>query len=370
MNIGLVKEIKNHEYRVALTPGCVSEYISSGHRVLVEKNAGVDSGYEDLEYMDAGAEIIIDSKDVWAKSDMIIKVKEPIRAEYKYLRKGLLLYTYLHLAANRPLTNALIKSQTTSIAYETITDKSGGLPCLTPMSEIAGRMSAFEGAKYLEKTYGGRGILLSGVPGVARGNITVIGGGNVGINACKIAVGLGASVAVLDTNIKRLAYFDDIFGSKIQTLYSSPTNIKECLRFSDIVIGAVLIPGTKAPKLIQRDDLPLLKKGSVLVDVAVDQGGCFETTVATTHQKPTFVVDDIVHYCVANMPGAVPRSATLALTNTTLGIGIEVANKGFEQAVHDNPNLRAGVNTFKGIITYNGVADAFGMESQDIQSLI
>jgi alanine dehydrogenase len=369
MKIGLVREIKNHEYRVAITPGGISDYVSAGHEALVEKGAGVGSGFDDAEYLAIGAKMM-SAEEVWGNADMVVKVKEPIASEYKYLHNGLVLYTYLHLAADKALTDALLASQTTAIAYETITDAAGGLPCLVPMSEIAGRMAAFEGAKYLEKTYGGRGILLSGVPGVERGNIAIIGGGNVGINACKIAVGLGANVTVLDTNLKRLAYLDEIFGGYIQTIFSSPSNIRTCLENADAVIGAVLIPGRKAPKLVSKQDLSLMKKGSVLVDVAVDQGGCFETTKATTHENPTFIVDGVVHYCVANMPGAVARTATLALTNTTHSFGLEIANLGFEEAIRQNRFLQRGVNTMKGKITCEGVADAFGMCATDINSMI
>ncbi|MDR1953614.1 MAG: alanine dehydrogenase [Clostridiales Family XIII bacterium] len=370
MLIGLVKEIKNHEYRVGLTPNCVSEYVSAGHRVIFEKGAGVGAGFEDDAYIKVGGEPVDAPEDVWQAAEMIVKVKEPIQSEYKYLRDGLILYTYLHLAADKPLTDALVASRTAGIAYETITDEAGGLPCLVPMSEIAGRMSVAQGAKYIEKTYGGMGVLLSGVPGVKKADVMIIGGGTVGMEACKIAIGLGANVTIMDINTKRLAYLDDLFGSRIQTLYSTPSNIREGLGRADVVVGAVLIPGRKAPHLVRKDDLSLMQKGSVLVDVAVDQGGCFETTHATTHQEPTFIVDGVVHYCVANMPGAVARTATIALTNTTIRLGLELAGKGVKEAIRENTNLRAGVNTYDGNITCKGVADAFNYNYVDIGRLI
>lgn len=370
MIVGTVKEIKNNENRIGMTPNCVAEYVANGHQVLVEKNGGIGAGFSNEEYAEAGAEIVDSAADVWARSNMLIKVKEPIEPEYKYLRDDLILYTYLHLAADKPLTEALLKAGTDAVAYETITDAQGGLPCLAPMSEIAGRMSSMQGAKYLEKTFGGEGVLLAGVPGVKKGKVTVIGGGNVGTNAAKIAMGLGADVTIMDISAKRLAYLDDIFGSRVQTLYSSSANIKAELAEADVVVGAVLIPGKKAPKLVSKEDLKLMKKGAVLVDVAVDQGGCFETTHATTHEEPTFIVDDIVHYCVANMPGAVARTATLALVNTTLRIGIEIANKGLNQAVKDNPYLRPGVNCFSGNCVLDGVSEAFDLELKDVMELI
>jgi alanine dehydrogenase len=370
MLIGLVKEIKNNEYRVGLTPNCVSEYIAAGHRVMFEKGAGYGSGFADGEYIRAGGEMRKTPDEVWHAAEMIVKVKEPIQSEYKYFRKGLILYTYLHLAANKPLTDALVEAHISGIAYETITDANEGLPCLMPMSEIAGRMSVAQGAKYIEKTYGGRGVLLAGVPGVQKAAVTIIGGGTVGTEACKIAIGLGASVSIMDINAKRLAYLDDLFGSRIQTLYSTPSNIKERIGKADVVIGAVLLPGKKAPHLVKRDDLALMKHGSVLVDVAVDQGGCFETTRATTHENPTYIVDGIVHYCVANMPGAVARTATVALTNTTLNLGIELANAGLERAVKENINLKTGVNTYAGYITHKGVADAFHYDCAALDALM
>ena len=370
MIVGVVKEIKNNENRIGMTPNCVADYVSAGHQVLVEKNGGLGAGFENDEYEAAGGKIIETAEEVWKTSDMIIKVKEPIESEYKYLRKDLILYTYLHLAADKPLTEALLRAGTKAVAYETITDRQGGLPCLAPMSEIAGRMASMEGAKYLERTFGGRGVLLAGVPGVRKGKVTVIGGGTVGTNAAKIAMGLGADVTILDIDARRLAYLDDIFGSRIQTLYSSRANIKECIRESDIVVGAVLIPGKKAPHMVLREDLKDMKKGSVLVDVAVDQGGCFETTKATTHEDPIFIIDDVVHYCVANMPGAVARTSTQALVNTTLSLGLQIANKGLEQALSKNSHLVPGVNCYDGKCTLDGVAEAFDLELFDIKNLI
>jgi alanine dehydrogenase len=301
---------------------------------------------------------------------MIVKVKEPIASEYAYLREDLILYTYLHLAADKPLTEALLRAKTAGVAYETISDAHGGLPCLAPMSLIAGRMAVAEGAKYLQKTYGGRGVLLAGVPGVERGRVTIIGGGVVGTEACKIAVGLGAEVSILDISLARLAWIDDLFGSRVQTLHSTPVNIKKSIADADVVVGAVLIPGKKAPKLVGRDDLARMKKGSVLVAVAVDQGGCFETTKATTHQDPVFVVDDVVHYCVANMPGAVARTSTLALTNTTLAFGLSIADKGLAVAARENEHLRRGINTYRGECTFEGVAESFGLPCADVGALL
>jgi alanine dehydrogenase len=359
MNIGLVKEIKNQEFRVGLTPSCAAAYTAAGHKVCVEAGAGEGSGFTDGEYRDAGAGILPSAKEVWESSQMIIKVKEPVESEYQYLRDDLVVYTYFHLAANRPLTEALLKAKTKAVAYETITDSGGALPCLAPMSEIAGRMSVTEGAKYLEKTFGGRGVLLAGVPGVERGKVVILGGGTVGTEACRIAVGIGADVTVIDINLKRLAFLDDRVGNRIQTLYSKPETIKAAIAEADLVIGAVLLPGKKAPQLIKKADLPLMKKGCVLVDVAVDQGGCFETTRATTHEHPVFIEDNIVHYCVANMPGAVARTSTLALTNATLSPGLAIAENGVKRIIELNEHIRNGLNTCNGHCTCRGVAEAF-----------
>jgi alanine dehydrogenase len=361
MIVGLVKEIKTQESRVGLTPNGVAAYKAAGHQVLVETHSGEGSGFTDGEYQKAGGEILGSAKAVWEASQMIVKVKEPIAPEYPFLREDLILYTYLHLAADKPLTEALLKTKTKGVAYETITDDYNGLPCLTPMSEIAGRMAVAEGAKYLETTYGGRGVLLSGVPGVEKGRVVILGGGTVGTEACRIAVGLGADVTILDINLRRLAALDERFGSRIHTLYSTPENIRASIAAADVVVGAVLIPGRKAPRLVTKADLALMKKGSVLVDVAVDQGGCFETTRATTHENPVFIEDGVVHYCVANMPGAVARTSTLALTNATLTPGLKIADKGLEWVIANDRHLANGVNTYKGRCTFAGVAEAFGI---------
>jgi alanine dehydrogenase len=370
MIIGLVKEIKAQESRVGLTPNGVASYKAAGHRVLVEAHAGEGSGFTDEEYRKAGGEIFDSAKAVWDASQMIVKVKEPIASEYPFLREDLILYTYLHLAADKPLTDALLESKTKGVAYETITDEYNGLPCLTPMSQIAGRMAVAQGAKYLETTYGGRGMLLAGVPGVEKGKVVILGGGTVGTEACKIAVGLGADVVIMDVNLRRLAFLDDLFGSRIHTLYSTPENIRVSIASADVVVGAVLIPGKKAPHLVTKADLALMKKGSVLVDVAVDQGGCFETTKATTHEKPVFIEDGIVHYCVANMPGAVARTSTLALANATLAPGLKIANKGLEWVIANDRHLANGVNTCKGHCTFLGVAEAFGIPYVPVTELI
>ena len=370
MVIGLPKEIKNNEFRVGLTPGAVSAYVQAGHTVLVEQSAGVEAGFPDEEYVAAGARIEAQAQAVWTQADMIVKVKEPIECEYQYFRRGLILYTYLHLAADGPLTRALLDAGVKAVAYETIVGREGGLPCLAPMSEIAGRMSVQEGAKYLEKTYGGRGVLLAGVPGVERGNVVILGGGNVGTNACKIAVGMGANVTVLDVNARRLAYLDDIFPRQITTLYSTRPNIQKAIAQADLVVGAVLLPGRAAPKLVKREDLALMKPGAVIVDVAVDQGGCVETTHATTHDDPIFQVDGIVHYCVANMPGAVARTSTQALVNATLPYGLELAAKGVEGACAADKGLLAGLNCYDGKCTFPGVAEALGLEYTAPENLI
>ena len=361
MIIGLPKEIKNNEFRVGLTPGNVSDYTAAGHTVKVEAGAGLGSGFADAEYVAAGATIVATAAEAW-DAEMVCKVKEPVESEYKYFRENMILYTYLHLADNKPLTEALLEKKVKAIAYETIVGPRGGLPCLAPMSHIAGRLSVQEGAKYLEKTYGGRGVLLAGVPGVARGNIVILGGGNVGTNACKMAVGMGANVTVLDLNLERLGYLDDVFPKQITTLYASRGNVLEAIKEADLVIGAVLIPGAVAPKLVRKDDLKLMKPGAVIVDVAIDQGGCIETSHATTHTDPIFEVDGIVHYCVANMPGAVARTSTQALANATLPYGLKIAKLGAEAACKADKGLMQGLNTYNGKVTFKGVSDAFGME--------
>ena len=369
MIIGLPKEIKNNEFRVGLTPGNVSDYVAAGHTVPVENGAGIGSGFADAEYEAAGAKIVADAAAAW-DAEMVCKVKEPVESEYKYFRENMILYTYLHLADNKPLTDALLAKKVKAIAYETIVGPRGGLPCLAPMSFIAGRLSVQEGAKYLEKTFGGRGVLLAGVPGVARGNIVILGGGNVGTNACKMAVGMGANVTVLDLNLERLGYLDDIFPKQITTLYASRGNVLEAIKEADLVIGAVLVPGAVAPKLVKKEDLKLMKPGAVIVDVAIDQGGCIETSHATTHADPIFEVDGIVHYCVANMPGAVARTSTQALANATLPYGLKIAKLGVEAACKADKGLMEGLNCYDGKITFKGVAEAFGMECVAADTLI
>ncbi len=363
MRIGLLKEIKIEEYRVALTPFSAKEYIDNGHEVMVESHAGEGSGFSDDEYKKVGCGIEVNKKQIFDETDMIVHVKEPLEPEYDLFHEGQILYTYLHLAANKPLTQALLKKKVIGIAYETVQQKDGCLPLLLPMSQIAGRLSVQEGAKYLEKTFGGRGILLGGVPGIRRGKVVILGGGVVGTNACKIAVGLGADVTILDISASRLSYLDDIFGHSITTMYSNRYNIEEQVIDADLVIGAVLIPGGAAtPKLIKREYLKEMQKGAVIVDVAVDQGGCSETTRPTSHSKPTFLVDGIVHYCVANMPGSVGLSATRALTGVTNLYGIKIANLGIEKALEASPEILAGLNVYKGKLTNKAVADALNIK--------
>lgn len=361
MIIGTVKEVKHKESRVGLTPSSVKEYIAHGHSVFVEKNAGVESGFLDEHYINAGAKILDTAAEVWNKSDMIVKVKEPLASEYGHLREGLILYTYLHLAADEPLTKALIESKTQAVAYETIELPDGSLPCLKPMSEVAGRLGAIEGAKYLEKPFGGSGVLISGVPGVDRANAVIIGAGVVGENALKMLVGMGANCIVLDVNLKKLTYLDDIYGNRIQTLYSSNDNIERVLKSADLVVSGVLLPGAKAPKLIKRSYYKSMRPGSVIVDIAIDQGGSTEVSKATYHDNPTFVVDGIVHYCVANMPGAVPRTSTIALNNATLKYGLMIADKGLDLAISLSEPLKKGVNVYHGECTCEGVCQAFDL---------
>jgi alanine dehydrogenase len=356
MQVGTVKEIKAHEYRVGLTPSCAKAYTARGHKVVVESGAGANAGFSDDEYVAAGASIETDRQCVFDTCEMIIKVKEPQPSEFDLFHEGQILYTYLHLAALKEVTLALLEKKVKAIAYETIETEDGSLPCLTPMSAIAGRLSVQEGAKYLEKTFGGRGILLGGVPGVRRGKVAILGGGIVGTNACKIAAGIGADVTILDIDARRLAYLDDIFGSNITTLYSNDANIEAIAAESDVIIGAVLLHGAKAPMLIKREHLALMKTGAVLVDVAVDQGGCMETTHPTTHDDPIYVVDGIVHYAVANMPGAVALSSTIALTSATLRYGLIIASNGIEKACKIAPELAKGVNLYMGDCVYYNVA--------------
>lgn len=361
MIIGVPKEIKNNENRVALTPGGVSQLILNGHRVLVETGAGLGSGFENEAYESAGAEIIADPKQVW-DAEMVMKVKEPLPEEYVYFRKGLVLFTYLHLAAEPELAQALKDKGVTAIAYETVSE-GRTLPLLTPMSEVAGRMAAQIGAQFLEKPKGGKGILLAGVPGVSRGKVTIIGGGVVGTNAAKMAVGLGADVTIIDLNADRLRQLDDIFGHQIKTLISNPINIADAVAEADLLICAVLIPGAKAPTLVTEEMVKQMKPGSVIVDVAIDQGGIVETVDhITTHDQPTYEKHGVVHYAVANMPGAVPRTSTIALTNVTVPYALQIANKGAVKALADNAALRAGLNTANGHVTYEAVARDLGYE--------
>ncbi len=361
MLIGVPKEIKNHEYRVGLTPAGVRELVGAGHEVLIENNAGLAIGLTNEQYLLAGAKISGSAQEVFAQSDMIIKVKEPQANECKMLHPGQLLFTYLHLAADQPQTDLLLASGASCIAYETVTDNHGGLPLLAPMSEVAGRLAPQEGAGCLKKAQGGSGILMGGVPGVAPAHVTVIGGGVVGLNAARIALGMGANVTILDRSLSRLKEIDDLFGDRINTLYSTEETLLDEIKVADMVIGAVLIPGAAAPKLISRNMLKTMKPGSVLVDVAIDQGGCFETSKATTHQDPTFEVDGVIHYCVANMPGAVARTSTFALTNATLPYALQLANKGLD-ALASNGHLLKGLNVHAGKLTCKAVANAFDYE--------
>jgi alanine dehydrogenase len=360
MFIGVPKEIKNNENRVALTPAGVVTLVKAGHIVLIEKDAGVGSGFTNEDYSKAGAEIMEDVKDVWSKSEMIMKVKEPLESEYKHFRQGLILFTYLHLAAEPALAQALKDSGVLAIAYETVS-VNRTLPLLTPMSEVAGRMSAQIGAQFLQKNNGGQGILLAGVPGVNRGKVTILGGGIVGTNAAKMAIGLGADVTIIDLSADRLRQLDDIFGNQVKTLMSNPYNIAEAVEEADLFIGAVLIPGAKAPKLVTEEMVKSMKPGSVIVDVAIDQGGIVETCDhVTTHDNPTFVKHGVLHYSVANMPGAVPRTSTIALTNVTVPYALEIANKGVIKALSENTALELGLNTANGEITYEAVARDLG----------
>ncbi len=359
MLIGLPREIKDNENRVGMTPGAVKALCRRGHRVLVEQGAGAGSSLSDGEYVAAGAEIVPEAADAWA-ADMIVKVKEPIHEEYGFLRPGLVLFTYLHLAADRSLTEVLLAQGVTAIAYETVQTADNMLPLLMPMSEVAGRMATQVGATYLQKTHGGRGVLMGGVPGVAPANVAILGGGTVGANAARVAVGLGARVTVLDINHDRLKYMDDIYRGSLQTRSSDEYNIEDVVYEADLVIGAILIPGGRAPWLITRDMLRHMRPSSVIVDVAVDQGGCVETTRPTTHSNPTYVVDGVVHYCVANMPGAVPRTSTFALNNQTMNYTLRLAGEGLD-AVRASRPLQLGLNTFAGHLTYQGVAEAFDM---------
>ena len=365
MKIGLVKEIKKEEYRVGLTPVSAAEYIMHGHEVLIESGAGLGSGFSDEEYAAHGCRVISERRDLFDQAEMIIKVKEPLAEEFDLLHDGQIVYTYFHLAADRTLTEAMLARKVKAVAYETVMEEDGSLPLLIPMSQIAGRLSVQEGAKYLEKSFGGRGILLGGVPGIRKGKVLIIGGGISGTNACKIAIGMGAEVTIMDISARRLLELENIFGNSVNTLYSNSYNLSEMLREADLVIGAVLIPGAAAPKLIKREHLKTMKKGAVIVDIAVDQGGCTETTKPTYHTEPTFIVDDIVHYCVANMPGAVSLSSTLALTSVTNRYGLQIADHGLENAVAANPAIRHGLNCYLGKLTNKPVAAAHGIAYEE-----
>ncbi|MHC5534445.1 alanine dehydrogenase [Priestia megaterium] len=362
MIIGVPKEIKNNENRVAITPAGVASFVGTGHRVLIENEAGIGSNFTNEDYVKAGAEIVETAADVWAQAEMVMKVKEPLASEYGYFRPGLILFTYLHLAAEPALAKALKDSGVTAIAYETVA-VNRTLPLLTPMSEVAGRMAAQIGAQFLQKSNGGKGILLAGVPGVSRGKVTIIGGGGVGTNAAKIAIGLGADVTIIDLSPERLRQLDDIFGNQINTLVSNPYNIADAVAESDLVIGAVLIPGAKAPKLVTEEMVKTMKPGSVIIDVAIDQGGIVETIDhITTHDQPTYEKHGVVHYAVANMPGAVPRTSTIALTNVTVPYALQIASKGVHKAIAQNEALKLGVNVANGAITYEAVAHDLGYD--------
>ncbi len=370
MFIGVPKEIKDNENRVSTTPAGVAEYVHHGHSVIVERSAGVGSGFSDEEYVTAGANIVDTHEDVFAQAEMIIKVKEPISSEYPLLRKDQILYTYLHLAAEEALTTALVDQGVAAVAYETVQLSDHSLPLLAPMSEVAGRMSVQVGAQYLMKTYGGRGLLLGGVAGVPPAKVVVVGGGIVGTNAAQIALGMGAEVTIVDLNVERLRYLDHVLHGRLITLASNRRNIAEAVASADLVVGAVLIPGAKAPKLVTKEMVADMRPGSVIVDVAIDQGGCIETVKPTTHSAPVFLVDGVVHYGVTNMPGAVPRTSTLALSNVTLPFGLKLANLGLQKAVGVDPALARGVNVYRGEITYQSVADAFGLTYTPLSDLL
>ncbi|MCX2826943.1 alanine dehydrogenase [Bacillus pseudomycoides] len=370
MRFGIPTEIKNNENRVAMTPAGAVHLVHNGHEIFVQKGAGLGSGFTDEEYVQAGAKLVETAEEAW-NQEMVMKVKEPVESEYGYFREGLILFTYLHLAPEPELTKALIDNKVVSIAYETVQLDNRSLPLLAPMSEVAGRMSAQIGAQFLEKNKGGKGILLAGVPGVKRGKVTIIGGGQAGTNAAKIAVGLGADVTIIDLSAERLRQLDDIFGNQVKTLMSNPYNIAEAVKESDLVIGAVLIPGAKAPKLVTEEMIKSMEPGSVVVDIAIDQGGIFETTDRiTTHDNPTYEKHGVVHYAVANMPGAVPRTSTLALTNVTVPYAVQIANKGYKQACLGNSALLKGINTLDGYVTFEAVAEAHGLQYADAKELL
>jgi alanine dehydrogenase len=370
MIVGVPKEVKDHESRVGVTPAGVKALVEAGHTVLVEHDAGALSAMPDDDYQAAGAEIVGSAYDVWRLAEMIVKVKEPVEKEYKHFREGLVLFTYLHLAPLTDLTNALLEKKVIGIAYETVRDRVGGLPLLTPMSEVAGRMSVQVGATYLEKEHGGRGVLLGGVPGVPPGNVCIIGGGIVGTNAAKIALGMGAKVTLIDLNLNRLRELDDIFGGRLYTVASNSYNIAHATAEADLVIGGVLIPGAAAPKIVTKAMVSKMKKGAVIVDVAIDQGGCIETAHPTTHSDPSYVVDGVVHYCVTNMPAAVPNTSTLALTNATFPYVLKIARLGAKAAISEDKGIAEGVNTYEGTLTYGAVASAQQREWKPVAELI
>ncbi len=370
MIIGVPKEIKNNENRVALTPAGTQELVKRGHTVFIQQTAGMGSGFTDEEYMRAGAKTIGDAAGVFERAEMIMKVKEPVEQEYKLIKRDQLVFTYFHFASYEPLAKAMIASGAVCLAYETVERVDGSLPLLIPMSEVAGRMAIQEGAKYLEKPLKGRGILLGGVPGVKPAKVLILGGGVVGTNAAKIAAGMGADVTIMDLNINRLRYLDDVMPKNVHTIVSNEYTIREMIKDSDLIIGGVLVPGAKAPKLITRDMLKSMRPGTVLVDVAVDQGGCIETCRPTTHEDPTYIIDDVVHYCVANMPGAVPYTSTLALTNATLPFAIRLANLGWKTAAQENMELRNGLNIIHGEVVYKAVADAFSLPYSDVKKFL
>jgi len=366
MKIGIPIEIKTNENRVSLTPGGTSDFTAKGHEVFVQKGAGIGSGFTDDNYIETGAKILETIEEIYAIADMIIKVKEPIESEYDLIKEGQVVFTYFHFASHRPLVDAMIKSKAICIAYETVQKSDRSLPLLVPMSEVAGRMAVQEGAKYLEEPMGGKGILLGGVPGVKPADVMIIGGGIVGAQAAKMACGMGANVVVLDIDLDRLRYLEDILPDNVDTVYSNHHNIKYISKYADLIIGAVLIPGAKAPNLITRAMLSDIQDGTVLIDVAVDQGGCIETCKPTTHEDPIYEIDGVIHYCVANMPGAVPFTSTLALTNATLSYALQLANKGWKKACADNPELQKGLNISEGKIVYKAVADAFDLEYEEL----
>ncbi|WP_031482660.1 alanine dehydrogenase [Maridesulfovibrio frigidus] len=370
MLVGILKEIKSEENRVAMTPSGVEVMKANGHDVMVEKSAGVGSNFTDEEYIAAGAEMVAEPSEIFKRADMVMHVKEPQPSEYEMVREGQIVFTYFHFAPDEPLTKAFVKNKSIAIAYETVEGAAGDLPLLTPMSEVAGRMSIQEAAKYLERFFGGRGLLMGGVTGVAPANVVVIGGGVVGTNAAQMACGLGAKVSLLDMNLDRLRYLSEIMPKNCFPMMSNPTLLRELVMEADVVIGAVLVAGTKAPKLVTREMLKSMKNGAVIVDVAIDQGGCFETSKATTHKDPVYEVENVIHYCVANMPGAVPMTSTMALTNATLPYAVQIANKGWKQAAIDNNGVKTGLNIVEGNVTYKGVADAFDLEFVPVEKVL